>query len=76
MEGVIRDVRFGARNLSRTPGLAVVIALSLALGIGVNTAIFSVLRPVVFTSLRVREPGRLVLLNWHGDEWPRRWTKD
>ena len=71
MDGFVRDLRFTIRHMLRSPGLAVVIALSLALGIGANTAIFSLIRAVMMKSLPVQDPERLVLLHWHGDSWPR-----
>ncbi len=70
MDGVLRDIKFSLRNLGRSPGLAAVIILSLALGIGANAAIFSLIRAVLLTSLPVRDPERLVLLHWYGDAWP------
>jgi predicted permease len=71
MESMLRDVRFSLRNMGRSPGLAVVIAVSLALGIGANTAIFSLIHAVMLESLPVHDPERLVLLHWHGTAWPR-----
>ena len=71
MDGFLRDLRFTLRNMGRSPGLAVVIAVSLALGIGANTAIFTLIRAVLMTTLPVPDPERLVLLHWHGDAWPR-----
>src|SRR5918993_2564277 len=71
MDGFFRDLRYTVRNMGRSPGLAVVIALSLALGIGANTAIFSLIRAVMMKSLPVHEPDRLVLLHWYGESWPR-----
>ena len=71
MDGFLRDLRFTVRNMGRSPGLALVIAASLALGIGANTAIFSLIRAVLTRSLPVQDPERLVLLHWHGDAWPR-----
>ena len=47
MDGILRDLRFGVRNLARNPGLAAVVIVSLALGIGANTAIFSLIRIVM-----------------------------
>src|ERR687898_446750 len=71
MDGFFRDLRYTVRNMGRSPGLAVVIAVSLALGIGANTAIFSLIRAVMMKSLPVQDPDRLVLVHWHGDTWPR-----
>ena len=67
MDGFLRDLRFTIRNMGRSPGLAVVIAVSLALGIGANTAIFSLIHAVMMKSLPVQEPERLVLLHWFGE---------
>src|SRR5262245_35977256 len=71
MDQLVRDLKFTLRNLGRSPGLAVVIAASLALGIGANTAIFSLIRAVMLKSLPVQEPERLVLFHWHGESWPK-----
>ena len=62
-ERLAQDLRFGYRSLKGTPIVSAVAILSLALGIGANTAIFSVLDTLVLRSLPVTEPGRLVLLD-------------
>ena len=62
-ERLVQDLRFGCRSLKGTPIVSAVAILSLALGIGANTAIFSVLDTLVLRSLPVAEPGRLVLLD-------------
>ena len=67
VDSVFRDLRFTLRNMGRSPGLAIVIAVSLALGIGANTAIFSLIHAVMLKSLPVQEPERLALLHWYGD---------
>jgi predicted permease len=59
-------VRYGLRTLRRSPVFTVVAVLSLALGIGANTAIFSLLSQVMFRMLPVAEPERLVLFHTEG----------
>jgi predicted permease len=57
---LLQDIRYGVRNMLRTPGFALVTVLTLALGIGANTAIFSVVDAVLFRALPYRDAGRLV----------------
>ncbi len=59
-----RDVIYGLRLLAKNPGFAVVAVLTLALCIGGNTAIFSVINTVMFKALPVRDPNHLMLLEW------------
>jgi predicted permease len=59
VEGFARDVRYAARGLRRNPGFATVAILSLAIGIGVNAAIFSLLNAVVLRPVAFAEPDRL-----------------
>ncbi|MBZ5620516.1 MAG: ABC transporter permease [Acidobacteriia bacterium] len=61
-ENTLQDLRFGARTLAKNPGVTAIAALSLALGIGANTAIFSLIDTVLVKMLPVREPQELVLL--------------
>ena len=61
MNTLIKDVRYGLRILLRKPGFTLIAVLSLALGIGANTAIFSLLDAVMLKSLPVRDPDSLVL---------------
>ena len=58
-----RDVRFATRSLLQSPGFALAAILTLALGIGANTAVFSVMNAVLLKSLPVSDPSRLVFLN-------------
>jgi predicted permease len=60
----MNDLRYALRTLGRSPGLAVVAVGSLALGIGANTAIFSVVDAVVLRSLPVSKPNELVVLRY------------
>ena len=66
-----QDVRFALRQLRKSPGYAVVAILTLALGIGANTAIFLLTYSILLKSLPVPEPGRLVryTLSTNGDPW-------
>ena len=60
IETTIQDIHYGLRQLRRNPGFAVVVVLTLALGIGANTAIFSLTYAVILKSLPVPNPGELV----------------
>ena len=70
MTTIVHDVRYGLRMLVKSPGFTTVAVLSLALGIGANTAIFSLLDAILLKSLPVRNPQALRVLTWVGDIQP------
>jgi len=62
LEKFLRDLRFAWRSLSQSPGFTVTAVLTLALGVGANTAVFSVMNAVLLRSLPVSDPDRVVYL--------------
>jgi putative ABC transport system permease protein len=58
----LRDLRFGARSLARSKGLTATVVLTLALGIGANAAMFSLIRGVLLRPLVNRDEGRLIYI--------------
>ncbi len=64
LTGVLHDIRYGIRQMRRAPALAAIVVLSLALGIGANTAIFSVVNAMALRDLPVTDPARLMVLQY------------
>ncbi len=68
MESVLRDLRIGVRKLLRTPGFAAIAILVMALGIGANIALFTIVHSVLLKPLPFRDPERLVRLYEHSND--------
>src|SRR5579871_4983309 len=62
MESLLRDLRYGVRTLWRTPGFALIAIVIMALGIGANVALFTVVRNVLLKPLPFVDPNRLLML--------------
>jgi predicted permease len=70
LERLGQDIRYAWRTLCGNPMFAAMAVLSLALGIGANTAIYSVIDAIMVRALPVRNPGELVILNWRAKQDP------
>ncbi len=69
MQSLIQDLRFALRQIRRSPGFMLTAVVTLALGVGANTAIFSLLDQALLRSLPVRAPQQLVILSAPGKAW-------
>ncbi len=72
VEALLSDLRYAVRQLRKAPGFALAMVLTLALAIGANTAIFSVVRAVLLKPLPYKESARLLCV-WHGDAGSYSW---
>ena len=70
MTNLWQDLRYAGRMLAKSPGFTTVAVLTLALGIGANTAIFSLIDAVMVKMLPVKNPEQLVLFKWDVQKWP------
>ena len=70
LQNLARDLRYGWRVLLKTPLFTAIAILSLAIGIGANTAIFSLVDTVLLRMLPVRSPEQLVILKWAANQQP------
>jgi MacB-like periplasmic core domain len=69
----VRDLKYALRTLRRSPGFTIVAVLTLALGIGANTSIFTLLDQVLLRLLPVKDPQSLVLLTTRGHQYGSNW---
>ena len=71
MESIIKDIRFGFRNLSKNPGFTLIAVFTLALGIGATTAIFSAVNPILFEPLPYPSANRIMTIWYAGADGSR-----
>ncbi|HZI61500.1 MAG TPA: ABC transporter permease, partial [Pyrinomonadaceae bacterium] len=70
MDNFLKDIRYGLRGLTKRPGFSAIVIITLALGIGASTAIFSTVRPVLLEPLPYPDGGRIVVVTDTGTDGP------
>ena len=70
LDSTVQDARYGVRQLRRTPGLSLAVVLSLAVGLGANTAIFTLVDAAILKPLPVDRPDALFLVEWTNEGFP------
>jgi macrolide transport system ATP-binding/permease protein len=70
LDQAVQDLRYSVRTMAASPGFTAMAVLSLALGIGANTAIYSFMDAILLRALPVQNPESLVVLNWHSKSFP------
>jgi putative ABC transport system permease protein len=70
MQTLLQDLRYGARNLAKNKAFTAIAVLTLALGIGANTAIFSLVNSLLLRPLPVKDPGQIIVLGFRQEHGP------
>ncbi len=70
LHSALQDARYGVRQLRKTPALMLAVVLSLTIGVGANTAIFSLLDAAILKPLPVKNPDSLLIVEWTNQEFP------
>src|SRR5689334_17483714 len=70
LDSALQDARYGLRQLRKTPALVLAVVLSLTIGVGANTAIFSLIDAAILRPLPVNDPDSLRIVEWIDDGFP------